>query len=190
MVYVTDGERSEWSGSGGTLSLLWTRGTMACLIISALSCSNSGCVGWAELPCPSLAPFQSKDHLHPLFIWGEKRMGLKVLRHPIRAETAAFSSFVSLFIIGAVGEGLSSALLLNKMAKWRTICFQLQTQYPLSEVQGTGRRLDWRWGQIRKLLGCSELHLHLDPHYLHLKSFLLNTINTTSTSESSKIADR
>lgn len=43
-------------------------------------------------------------------------MGLKVLRHPIRAKTAAFSSFVSLFIIGAVGEGLSSALLLDKMA--------------------------------------------------------------------------
>lgn len=43
-------------------------------------------------------------------------MGLKVLRHPIRAKTAAFSSFLSLFIIGAVGEGLASALLLDKMA--------------------------------------------------------------------------
>lgn len=69
-------------------------------------------------------------------------MGLKVLRHPIRAKTAAFSSFVSLFIIGAVGDGLSSALRLDKMTKWRTICFQLQTQYTLSEEQGTGRRLD------------------------------------------------
>lgn len=32
---MTDGERPEWSSSGGNLSVPQTRGTMACLIISA-----------------------------------------------------------------------------------------------------------------------------------------------------------
>lgn len=60
MVYMTDGKRPEWSSSGGNVSLLQTRGTMACLIISALCCWNSGCVGCAELPGPILALFQAK----------------------------------------------------------------------------------------------------------------------------------
>lgn len=93
VVYMTDGERPKW-GSSGQICHSY-RPEAPSLIISALRCWNSGCVGWAELPGSSLAPFQSKDHNQPLSIRGENWRGMRVLRHPIRAKTAAFSSFLS-----------------------------------------------------------------------------------------------
>lgn len=53
---MTDGGRPEWSSSGGNLSVLQTRGTMACLIISA------GTVGvWVGQSFQTLAWLSSSE---------------------------------------------------------------------------------------------------------------------------------
>lgn len=92
---MTDGERPEWRSSGGTLS---------CSPSAQRHCGtlNHFCFMLLEqwvcrlFPGSSSAPSTSKDHLQPLW------MGLKVLRHHIRAQTAAFRIPLS---PGAVGEG-------------------------------------------------------------------------------------
>ena len=135
---MTDGERPEWGSSGGNLSVLQTRGTTACLIISALRCWNSGRVGWAEPP--RLALLQTRDHLQPLSIWRRKLNGLEGPAASYQAKTAAFSSFLSLSQ-GAAGEGLASALPSNKMAN-----HLLSVAETTSTVGGAGQGEEGKMG--------------------------------------------
>lgn len=79
MMRITYGERLEWSNSRGNSSPMQNRGTMTCLIISALRCWNSGCV--AQLSPPRLGAFPVQRP-SPATLYGRRKKTEKGLKCP------------------------------------------------------------------------------------------------------------
>lgn len=171
---MTDGERPEWSSSGGNLSVLQTRGTMACLIISA------GTVGvWVGQSFQTLIWLSSSQKTifscslsEEKTEWAWRSCGILSERkqpplaafYPHRRSSRGGLSFGS--TVGQNGEPSAFSCRDN-------------TQ---SAAQGKGRRERWngRWGYGEGLWCVPERLMGLAGDQLHFQLFYNFYTNTGS----------